>query len=323
MSKKQSSLNKVRIQLKWYANAAFTGIFVAKDKGFFAAEGIDAEIIQGDVGTKVDQLVAAGRVDVGVSSLDSVMYSEQKGLPIVSMAQIFQGSSQGIATLKSSGIDTMSKLRGKTIGTFGGVNELQLLALLNKYYLTNRVKLVIQGSMKELLTKAIDVASIAEYNQLQPPFPPGLYPDNLNILMFNQVGVGMLEDTIVTRKDLVDRNPKLCARVVGAILRGWRYTYTNPKESLAIMMRYVRKGRRTREHQARMLKSVQKFIRPKGFELCDIGRFRLPTVKHTAKVLYEQDLVGRPIRINQVIKPSIVDRVLRNCDDRPKGKMNV
>lgn len=313
MLKKDSKLKKVRIQLKWYPNAAFTGIFVAKAKGFFAEEGIYAQIIAGEVGTNVDELVARGYADFGASSLDSVMQQQQSGLPIVSIAQIFQGSSQGIATLKSSGIDTIAKVRGKTIGSFGGVNELQLFALLNKYNLTSRVELVLQESINELLTEQIDVGSIAVYNQLQPPFVKGLRPKDLNILLFSQVGVGMLEDTIVARKQLVDSDPILSARLVRAILRGWRYTFSNPAESVDITMQFIRKGSSTREHQARMLETVQKFVMPKGFDLCDIGRFRRPTVMRTADVLFEQGLVERLIQFDQVIKPSIVRLALKNC----------
>lgn len=309
------NMKRVRIQLKWYPNAAFAGIFVAKEKGFFAAEGIDTEIISGVPGTNVDQLVAKGFADFGVSSLDSVMFHRQKGLPIVSIAQIFQGSSQGIATLKSSGINTIPKIAGKTIGTFGGVNQLQLLAFLNKFYLYNRVKLVIQESIDELLADKIDVGSVAKYNQLQPPFKRGLRPEDLNILMFTQAGVGMLEDTIVARKEMVDTSPTLSVRFARAILRGWRYTFTNPLESVNIVMKFIPEGSSTRGHQVNMLRSVQSFIKPKGFQLCDIGRFLNTSVKHTAKVLFERDLIKCPIDACQVVRPAIVELALKGCND--------
>lgn len=305
---------KVRLQLKWYPNAAFAGAFVAKYKGFFAQEGIDVEIISGFPGVNVDQLVANGFADLGVSSLDSAMFHGERGLPIVSIAQIFQRSSQGIATLKSSGIDTIEKMAGKTIGTFGGVNQLQLMAFLNKFYLRNRVKLVIQESINQLLTKEIDVGSVAMYNQLQPPYEKGLRPENLNILMFTRAGVGMLEDTIVASKQFVNENPELSARFVRALLRGWRYIFTNPIESVDIVMRFIPKGSSTRGRQVNMLKSVQSFIKPKGFELCDIGSFHNPAVMSTVNVLYQRDLIKCPIEACKVIRPSIVKLALRSCN---------
>lgn len=73
-----------------------------------------------------------------------VMQQAQRSLPVVSIAQIFKESSQGIASSKSFYIDTIPKLKGKTIGTFGRVNKLQLFALLNKYNLLDKVEIVIQ-----------------------------------------------------------------------------------------------------------------------------------------------------------------------------------
>ncbi len=314
MVTRQSNLRKARIQLKWFPNAAFAGIIVAEAKGFFAEEGIDAEIIPSAPGVNVDQLVASGFADFGASSLDSVMQNQQRGLPIVSIAQIFQGSSQGIATLKASGIDTIPKIAGKTIGTFGGVNQLQLFAFLNKFYFTNRVKLVIQESINQLRTKEIDVGSIAVYNQLQPPYEEGLEPKDLNIVLFSGVGVGMLEDTIVTRKQLVDLNPALSVRVVRAILRGWRYALTYQNEAVDIVMRFMPPGSSTREHQARMLRSVQNFIMPQGFSLCDIGRFQLPSVMNTANILLQYGLLTRPIQLDQVIRSNIANLALNSCN---------
>ncbi|PAB58334.1 ABC transporter substrate-binding protein [Anaeromicrobium sediminis] len=314
MNIKESNLTRVRIKLKWFPNANVAGIFVAKAKGFFAEEGIDAEIIDGAPGTNVDQLVACGSADFGVSSLGSVMYHEKRGLPIVSIAQIFQSSTQGIASLKSSGIDTIPELIGKTMGTLGGVNELQLFAFLNKFCLSHKVELVLQESIKELLTKEIDVGSVAIYNQLQPPFKEGLRPEDLNILLFSQVGVGMLEDTIIATKQLVHCKPTLSAGVVAAILRGWRYAFAHPHEAIDIVMRFMPKGRSTREHQQRMLRSVQGFIMPQGFSPYDMGQFQFPTVMHTASVLFEQGLVESPIQLGQVISPYIVNLALSNCN---------
>ncbi|RUU25274.1 ABC transporter substrate-binding protein, partial [Mesorhizobium sp. M6A.T.Ca.TU.002.02.2.1] len=39
--------DKVTLQLKWVTQAQFAGYYVAKDKGFYEAEGLDVEIKPG------------------------------------------------------------------------------------------------------------------------------------------------------------------------------------------------------------------------------------------------------------------------------------
>ena len=58
-------LTKVKIQLKWVPQAQFAGIYAAKEKGFFADEGIDAEIIPGGPDIVIEQQVVNGAADVG------------------------------------------------------------------------------------------------------------------------------------------------------------------------------------------------------------------------------------------------------------------
>lgn len=314
------NLKKVRLQLKWYPNAAFAGVFVAKDKGFFAKEGIDVEIISGAPGINVEQLVINGFADLGISSLDSVMFHSQRGLPIFSIAQIFQGSSQGVVTLKSSGIDKIEKMAGKTIGSFGGVNQLQLIAFLNRFYLTNRVKLVNQKSIDQLLNKEVEVGSVALYNQLQPPYKEGLRPEDMNILMFKRAGVGMLEDTIVATRQFIKENPELTLRFVRALLKGWRYTYISPSQSVDTVMKFIPRGSSTKEHQSSILKSVHTFIKPENFKLCDIGGFQNSSVVNTAKILYQRELIQCPIEAVKVVNPTIVNLVLKDCTKQTKGQ---
>ena len=42
----EKKLEKVTLVLDWVPNTNHTGIFVAKDKGYFKEEGIDLEIVQ-------------------------------------------------------------------------------------------------------------------------------------------------------------------------------------------------------------------------------------------------------------------------------------
>ena len=65
---------KVTFVLDWTPNTNHTGVYVAVEKGYYAEEGLDVEIIQpSDMGA--DAMVASGTAQFGVS------YQERSPLP--------------------------------------------------------------------------------------------------------------------------------------------------------------------------------------------------------------------------------------------------
>src|SRR5690625_5297687 len=65
-SNAESDTNKVSISLDWTPNTNHTGIYVAREKGYYEDAGIDVEILlPGEV--SAEQLTAAGKSDFGIS----------------------------------------------------------------------------------------------------------------------------------------------------------------------------------------------------------------------------------------------------------------
>ena len=56
---------KITVVLDWTPNTNHTGIYVAKDLGYYEEEGLDVTIIQPGNGTS-DQLVASGKAQFGI-----------------------------------------------------------------------------------------------------------------------------------------------------------------------------------------------------------------------------------------------------------------
>lgn len=78
---------KVVVTLDWYPNTNHTGLYVAKEKGYYKEEGLDVEIIQPGENS-ADQLVASGKADFGVSSAEGITQARATDLPLVSIAAV-------------------------------------------------------------------------------------------------------------------------------------------------------------------------------------------------------------------------------------------
>lgn len=122
----EAGLKKVQIALDWTPNTNHTGLYVAKEKGFFAAHGLDVEIVQpGDADPAT--LVAADRIPFAISAQEALTQARAEGAPLVSLAAVVQHNTSGFASPKDRGLTRPAQYAGKSYGGWGGAIEAPLL----------------------------------------------------------------------------------------------------------------------------------------------------------------------------------------------------
>ncbi len=115
-------LTKVKVVLDWTPNTNHTGLYVARDNGFFKEHGLDVEIIQpGEAGA--DTMVATGAADFGVGYQEGITQARIQGVPLVSIAAIIQHNTSGFASPASKNIKSPKDYEGKTYGGWGSPAE--------------------------------------------------------------------------------------------------------------------------------------------------------------------------------------------------------
>ena len=125
----ESDTTKVTVMLDWTPNTNHSGIYLAKERGWYRDAGLDVTIIEpGETG--VDQVVAAGQAQFGISVAENVIPARAQGVPIVSIAAIVQHNTSSLISLKEDGITRPRDLAGRTYGGFGGPLETQLIKTL-------------------------------------------------------------------------------------------------------------------------------------------------------------------------------------------------
>lgn len=112
-------LKKITFVLDWTPNTNHTGIYVAKEKGYFKEAGLDVEIVQPpEDGAEV--LVGSGKAQFGVSFQDTMMPAVvgDDALPIKAVAAVLQHNTSGIVSRKGEGIKRPKGLEGKKYATW-------------------------------------------------------------------------------------------------------------------------------------------------------------------------------------------------------------
>jgi putative hydroxymethylpyrimidine transport system substrate-binding protein len=119
---------EVSVALDWYPNANHAGLFLAQERGYFAAEGLDVELYTPADPSTVLQTVGAGQDTFGISYQTDVLLARAQDVPVVSVAALVQHPLLAIMALKEKGIARPGDLVGKSVGYPGIPSQEAFLA---------------------------------------------------------------------------------------------------------------------------------------------------------------------------------------------------
>ena len=234
----------IRLQLPAEARGQFAGYFAAKDKGFYEAEGLNVEIVEGPDNIVLDQLVS-GDAEFGVTWVRKALVAREAGSKVVNISQLFQRTGTREVSWADSEITEPAHWAGKTVGTWGFGNEFELTAAINRFGVT-KVNLVQHPfDMLALLDRGLDAAQAmiydeyAELLETSNPDTGQLYESaDFNVIDFNELGTAMLQDGVWANEDwlAVPVNEDIAERFLRATHRGWIFCRDNFNECLNVVL---------------------------------------------------------------------------------------
>ena len=286
--------DKVTIQLKWVTQAQFGGYYVAQDKGYYSAAGLDVTIKPGGPDIATPQVIAGGGADVIVDWMPSALASREKGVSLVNIAQIFKKSGMMLTCRKDSGIKSPSDFRGKTLGVWFYGNEYPFLSWMSKLGIpttggSNGVTVLKQGfNVDPILQKQAECVSTMTYNEYWQVIDAGLSPSELVVYKYEDQGVSTLEDGLYVLENEL-RNKAFVskmARFLKASIKGWKYAGDHPDEAADIVLENDDTGAQTEKHQRRMMREISKLV---GNQPQRIGYLIPADYRRTVDVLMSSD----------------------------------
>jgi NitT/TauT family transport system substrate-binding protein len=266
-------LDAVQLQLQWAPQAQFAGYFAAQEQGYYEAEGLAVEILDGGPDVIPQQVgSAADGPEFTISWVPKVLEARKADSDLVNIAQVFQRSGTLSVSWADSDITEPADFEGKKVGVWDFGNEFEVTAAAKEAGLeegSGYTKVIQPFDMTLLLTREIDVAEAMIYNEYaqvleaENPDTGELYqPDDLNVINYNEVGTAMLQDAIFAREAWLaeDGNEDIATRFLRASFKGWIYCRENPDDCV----QYTTDAGSTlgAGHQAWMMNEINPLIWP-------------------------------------------------------------
>lgn len=224
--------DQMTLMLDWFVNPDHGPIIVAQEKGFFADQGLEVDIIAPADPSDPPKMVAAGQADLAISYQPQLHLQVAEGLPLTRVGTLVATPLNCLLVLADGPIQQVADLKGGKVGfSVAGVEEALLGTVLNTHGLTlDDVELVnVNWSLSpSLMSGQVDAVLGAyrnfELNQMKIEGVEG------KCFYIEEEGVPTYDELVyVANPDKMD--PALIRRFLHATELATQYIVNHPQES--------------------------------------------------------------------------------------------
>ena len=234
--------DKFPFRLNWTLYGEHAPFFVARDKGFYAAEGLDVEIQEGSGSATVAQLVANATSPVAYVDAATMMRGVTNGMPVKAVGVTLQQSPMSFIYRADAPRPTkISEIKGSRIAITAGdaslaiftafmgklgmkVEDVQMITVANP---AAKEQAVLNKQADALLGYFMDQGPRM---QLQTGVKMGW------TRLYDMAGVTTLSSAIIANNNWMKdpKNQDLLRRFLRASQRGWQYSFDHRAEAADI-----------------------------------------------------------------------------------------
>lgn len=218
--------------------------YIAKQKGFFSDENIDATIEPGQGVSSNFQLMAAGKAQFSANDLSGawVLQGDGKYPQMRTIAAIHQRTLLSIITLAGNKISAPKDLVGHTIGGLQGAGPELLFPVYAKLTGIDASKVTWKHMTATLITPSLAsgaVDAVGQFVVAAPTLEKAAKGRKTITLAYSDVIDDLYGNGLVTTDALIKSNPDLVSRFRSALLKGLQWSVENPDEAGQILHQMV------------------------------------------------------------------------------------
>jgi ABC-type nitrate/sulfonate/bicarbonate transport system substrate-binding protein len=297
-------------------NISFVAAYVAKEKGYFADEGLDVTIEHASPGGG-EQFQRLAAKDIQFTTQTAENFAKQvetAAPPFVGVAVFGHATDHGLIVLEDSAIKDIPDLAGKKIGikTGEGADPPWLLGMLKSAGLDfDDVELVQVGFDPRVILPESGAGQVDALQVFKSNEPDTLDRMGFKTRLFNPEDYGMtfLGQMYVTHSDLIRDDPEMVQKFVDATMKGLAFTLdpANANEVTDIVMKYAGADA-SREHNQFIWETEAEYVTSDGTQQHGLGYADPQEWETMMNTMVEFGSLKAPVAIEKLWDPQFVEK---------------
>ena len=283
---------------QWTAQAQFAGYYVAQEKGFYKAAGVDVEIVHPSVSRPAMSRIQKKESHATTLQLAQALEIVDMGIPLVNILQTSMNNALVIVSRR--GVDPLTQ-KGARVGIWNsGFGQLAICMSIKEGLDYEWVRFASQINL--FVSGAFDAMLAMSYNEYYQIVQTGMELDDKNVYRFCDHGYNVQEDGVYMTKEYYESHKEQARRFAEASKKGWIWAAAHPEETLEIVMKYVKKEQvaTNRVLQKLMLKEVLRLQIDRESKKREF-RLRPDMVKRANYLMLENKMLDHEIKYEDLI----------------------
>jgi NitT/TauT family transport system substrate-binding protein len=227
---------KIRFTLDWIPGATHSAFFVALQKGYYKAEGLDVSIDRGKGSAEVVRQLASDTYDMGFPDINVVLdfNSKNPGQAFPVLMSGYEQAPAAIIVLKSSGITEPKQLNGRRLGSAANDATFKLFPVFASQTGIDISSMQIQNiepSLREVLLVQgkVDAVPGQIFNSLLELQAKGVKESDIGYFMYKDYGLQLYGNSVAASPRFLKEKPEAVKGFLRATVRGLQDIARDPE----------------------------------------------------------------------------------------------
>ena len=306
---------KLKLVLNWKYQGPQGMFFLADDKGYFKAEGLEVQLDQGNGSGAAVPLVANGTYDVGfgdINALIELAARKPEDAPIA-VYVMFNQPPFTVAVKSESPIKSPKDFEGRTIGGAANDAALKLFPALCQFAMIdcNKVKMTnMQPNLREQMLMNGQVDGVFGYvNTIRFSAKlMGVQESQLRFINYGDYGMDLYSNAIIVSKKLVKDNPKAVAGLLRALNRGMQDALKDHNAAVAAVAKREPLIKVPVEHE-RFVQTLKDEMNHPEIATIGLGNVSPERLKKSIDILVTASNLPRTPAVSEIFTPAFLPPV--------------
>jgi NitT/TauT family transport system substrate-binding protein len=235
-------MEKVVFALNWFPVGDHAAYWVALDRGYYRARGLEVEMQNskgsGDSLSKVD----TGRADIGLADSAVVIAAVARGAGVKVVGMVFDRTPMNVWSRKDAPVTRPKEMEGKTVGAPPGDSQRQMFPAFARLHGIDTGKVTwvnVEPAAKIAALAEKRVDAVADYTTGLPFYEKAMGKGHALMMPWADWGFDMYSMSIMASERTMKERAKMLRAFLEASYLGWRDVMENPTSALEIFKKRV------------------------------------------------------------------------------------